>query len=157
MIEVKAPNDYSEEIHYMKSVFLAGSIEMGEADNWQDSMVKDLKDVEDLLLLNPRREEWDPSWEQDINNTKFREQVEWELDALKKATYIAIYYCPQTKAPITMMEFGLYAKNNPEKLVVCCPKGFLRKGNVDIVCQRYGIKQVDDLKGLVDFIKTRLI
>ena len=33
-------------------------------------------------------------------------------------------------------------------MVVCCPEGFYRKGNVDIVCNRYGVtmaKDVDDL------------
>ncbi len=156
MLEVKAPNKYSEEIHYMKSVFLAGSIEMGAAENWQAEVVEKLKDVEDLLLLNPRRDDWDASWEQSIENEEFRKQVEWELDGLKKADYIMIYYCPETKAPITMMEFGLYAKNNPEKLIICCPEGFERKGNVDIVCKRYGIRQVESIDEMVEVIKRRV-
>lgn len=64
-----------------RSVFLAGSIEMGSADNWQSAMASALAD-QDGAVLNPRRDEWDPSWRQSIQEPEFREQVEWELDGL---------------------------------------------------------------------------
>jgi hypothetical protein len=37
-----------------------------------------------ILVLNPRREDWDSSWIQSIDNPQFREQVEWEIYALTK-------------------------------------------------------------------------
>ena len=151
MIEVKAPDNYSQYKH-VKSIFLAGSIEMGAAEDWQAKIVKGLADIDGLLVLNPRREKWDSSWEQSIHHPQFREQVEWELQALEDADYIIVYYCPETKSPITLLELGLHAKANPEKLLVCCPEGFWRKGNVDIVCAKYGVKQADDLDGLIKFI-----
>ena len=135
------------------SVFLAGSIEVGAARHWQDMVIEQLLD-EDITLLNPRRSSWDESWEQSINNPVFSKQVNWELEALEKSNMIIMYFDKRTKSPITLLELGLFAKS--KKLLVCCPKGFWRKGNVDIVCERYGIKQVDSLNELIQKIKERL-
>ncbi len=131
------------------TVFLAGSIEMGAAENWQKTLEDALAD-EAIILLNPRRDEWDSSWVQDIGNPQFREQVEWELQAQEQADLIAMYFDPQTKAPITLLELGLFAHS--QKLIVCCPDGYWRKGNVDIVCQRYSIRQVDTIDQLIKTI-----
>jgi hypothetical protein len=49
------------------SVFLAGSIEMGRAELWQDAVAAALRD-EPLTILNPRRDDWDPRWEQSSAN-----------------------------------------------------------------------------------------
>jgi len=131
-------------------VFLAGSIEMGTAEDWQSKVEKVLND-EEIVLLNPRRGEWNNSWKSNIKNTKFREQVTWELDGLERADLIIMYFSPQTKSPISLLELGLFAHQN--KLVVCCPKGFWRKGNVDMVCERYKIKQVSNFKKLISYVK----
>jgi hypothetical protein len=45
------------------SVFLAGSIDMGAAEDWQSRVEQGLRDLE-IVILNPRREEWDASWVQ---------------------------------------------------------------------------------------------
>ncbi len=131
------------------SVFLAGSIEMGNADDWQARIEQRLA-CSDIIIFNPRRDEWDASWIQRIENPQFRQQVEWELAAQEKASLIAMYFDPATKAPISLLELGLFSKSG--KLIVCCPEGFWRKGNVDIVCQRYHIEQVDSLEALADRI-----
>lgn len=133
-----------------KSVFLAGSIEMGKAEDWQSKVERLLTD-EDVMIFNPRRDDWDSSWEQKIENDQFREQVEWELTALELSDLILLYFDPTTKSPISLLELGLHADD--KKLVVCCPDGFWRKGNVDIVCKRYGIPQVKDVDGLVAVAK----
>src|SRR5262249_42741648 len=85
------------------TLFLAGSIEMGQAEDWQAQLERSLVDV-DLVLLNPRRDEWDASWVQSIDNPQFREQVEWELAGLEQASLVAMYFAPSTKAPITLLE-----------------------------------------------------
>ena len=122
-----------------RSIFLAGSIEMGKAENWQEEVVRELKN-EPVIILNPRRDDWDSSWEQKIDNPQFREQVEWELDAMGKANLIAMYFDPDTKSPITLLELGLFHEKTPSrKMVVYCPEGYWRKGNVDIVCRRFNI------------------
>lgn len=38
----------------IKSIFLAGSIEMGMAENWQSTLEKELEDYK-VIILNPRR------------------------------------------------------------------------------------------------------
>lgn len=152
MIHIKAPNDY--ERNEFPIIFLAGSIDMGKAVEWQGEVADALKDY-DIIILNPRRDDWDSSWEQKIENDKFREQVEWELRGMENADIIVYYFDPDGQAPITLLELGLHANDNKFK-VVCCPDGFWRKGNVDIVCDRYNIDTVDDLSSLIDEIKSFL-
>lgn len=136
-----------------RSVFLAGSIDMGGAPNWQNEIEQALAGLT-VTVLNPRRDEWDSSWEQSIGNPPFREQVEWELEAQERATVIAMYFAPATQAPITLLELGLFARSG--KLIVCCPPDFWRRGNVDVVCTRYGVPQVAGLKELAQAIRARL-
>jgi hypothetical protein len=126
-------------------VFFAGSIEMGAAEEWQTKVADALEDL-DLILLNPRREAWDASWPQRADFEPFREQVEWELAGQERADLIAFYFAPETRAPISLLELGLAAGRKPA--VVCCPEGFWRKGNVDLVCRRFGIPVVTSLGDL---------
>jgi hypothetical protein len=119
-----------------RSVFLAGSIEMGVAEDWQTKVGKYLDDRK-VTVFNPRRAGWDSSWKQEKSNPQFFEQVSWELAALEMASCIFLYFDPATKSPISLLELGIFAHS--KKLVVGCPDGFYRKGNVDIVCERYGI------------------
>ncbi|MDA0266122.1 MAG: nucleoside 2-deoxyribosyltransferase domain-containing protein [Cyanobacteria bacterium] len=135
------------------TVFLAGSIEMGRAEDWQAAVSRSLQS-EDIVILNPRRDDWDPTWAQHMDNPPFREQVEWELAAQERATLIVMYFAPSTQSPISLLELGLFARS--QKLVVCCPEGFWRKGNVDIVCDRYNVPMVDDLDGLGAAIRQQL-
>ncbi|HSH03689.1 MAG TPA: nucleoside 2-deoxyribosyltransferase domain-containing protein [Anaerolineae bacterium] len=118
------------------SVFLAGSIAMGAAGPWQAEIGHILAD-HDGVLLNPRRESWDASWEQTIENEQFREQVEWELEAQERADFIFMYFEPTTQAPITLLEFGLFARSG--KLMVISPNGFWRRGNLEVSCAYYNI------------------
>jgi hypothetical protein len=119
-----------------RAVFLAGSIEQGTADDWQATLTSALA-AHDVFVLNPRRDEWDATWRQAIDEPRFRGQVEWELDGLERADVIAMWFAPSTRAPITLLELGLHARGG--KVVVGCPDGFWRKGNVEIVCARFGI------------------
>lgn len=150
---VEAPNEYDNESP--PRIFLAGSIQMGTAEEWQTRAAELLGD-EDCLILNPRREDWDDSWEQSIDDARFKEQASWELDALEKADIVLLYFDPETESPITLLELGLYAGDHTNKLVVCCPEGFFRKGNVDVVCQRYGIQQAGTLEEAVAAVRDRL-
>lgn len=120
-----------------KSVFLAGSIEMGKAENWQEEATKELERLGCECVLNPRRDDWDSSWDQSIHDDNFNEQVSWEMTALEAAETILMYLAPGTQSPISLLELGLYA--NSGKLVVACPFEFYRRGNVEMVCERYQI------------------
>ncbi|MDJ1504389.1 nucleoside 2-deoxyribosyltransferase domain-containing protein [Xanthocytophaga agilis] len=135
------------------SIFLAGSIEMGKAEDWQQKVITAI-DNTNVTVLNPRRAAWNADWEQTISNPDFKGQVSWELEGLERADLILIYFEPTTKAPVSMLEFGLYARSG--KLLVSCPDGFWRKGNIDIVCERYSITQVSDLESLIQSAKIYL-
>ena len=142
---IKPPSQFQDGF----SVFLAGSIELGSAGNWQGFIEKKLSDI-DMIIFNPRRDRWDASRIQSKEDSVFRGQVEWELSAMEKANVIVMYFDPNTKSPVSLLELGLFARTG--KMVVCCPEGFWRKGNVDIVCARYGVRQVASLNDLVEYV-----
>ena len=147
MIEVKAPMKFSSYKGF--SIFLAGSIDMGSAENWQDTVCDKLSKY-NLTALNPRRDDWDSGWVQSIHNEQFREQVEWELAALESSDRIMLYLAPGTKSPISLLELGLFAHSG--KLIVGCPEGYWRRGNVEIVCKKYNIPLVFSLTALIDTV-----
>jgi len=129
-------------------IFLAGSIEMGTAEEWQKKAIRllsELPNSDDIVVLNPRREDWDSSWVQSINNPQFKEQVEWELHGLEMSDAVIVYFDPNTKSPVTLLELGLFF----DKCLVVCPEGFWRKGNIDIVCERNGVAVYESLEGII--------
>ena len=143
-------------------VFLAGSISDDKADPYQSKMEEVLSDL-DIDLFNPRRDAWDSSWEQKATNPEFRGQVEWELSGLEQSDIILCYFDPKTQSPVTLLELGIYATTG--KLIVYCPDGFWRKGNVDIVAERYKIQTASswedfcnqartEIKDLIEFVES---
>jgi len=153
MQEVKPPNRIERPTG--KTIFLAGSIEMGKAIHWQQKVVEAFSNT-NLVFFNPRRDDWDSSWEQRIDNPQFFEQVNWELDHIEKADLVIFYFDPSTQSPVTLMELGIVAKSG-KRAIVCCPDGFWRKGNVDVVCQRYGCTQVALLDELIACMEEVLL
>lgn len=148
MREVKAPARPDLE----RRVFLAGSIEMGDAELWQERVVRTLSDVANLVILNPRRDDWDNSWEQRAGDPRFFEQVSWELDMLEAADIVIMYLAPGTMSPISLLELGLCARSGT--LRVCCPDGFWRRGNVEVVCMRHQIPLYETLDALIAGLKA---
>lgn len=145
---VNAPNQFR---HMPRPwVFLAGSIEMGKAEPWQEK-IETLMEEYGGTLLNPRRPDWDSSWEQTLEDTNFRTQVEWELAALDAADQILLYFDPKTKSPISLLEMGLHARSG--KLIVACPEGFWRRGNVQITGLRYGFPVLPTLEAMISHFK----
>lgn len=126
---------------------------MNTAENWQERVINELKG-HDVVLFNPRRDDWDNTIEQSASDPRFSEQVNWELDALNAASLIIMYFDPNTKSPISLLELGLYASKG--NMLVCCPTGFWRKGNVEIVCSRYKIPFCDNLDNLISKVKDIL-
>lgn len=135
------------------TVFLAGSIELGTAEDWQTRASAVLEPL-GVVVLNPRRDAWDASWEQRARFAPFREQVEWELDALARADLVLMHFEPATKAPVTLLELGLFASSG--KLIVSCPDGYWRKGNVEVVCARFGVLLVDSLDDALLRVRHKL-
>ena len=147
MIQIKAPHriDVTKETFI---VFLAGSIEMGKAEPWQDEIAQSLDDLP-ITFFNPRRDDWDSSWVQSIDNPQFNEQVNWEMNSIDHSHLVVVVFDPSTKSPITLLELGLVAaRGGWGEVIVLCPEGFWRKGNVDIVCDRFDIPMVESKEEL---------
>ncbi len=115
---------------------------MGSAEDWQKEMETFFCGL-GCNVFNPRRDDWDSSWEQKFDNPQFYQQVSWEMDALEKADHILFYFAPGTKSPISLLELGLHAHSR--KIFVVCPEAFWRRGNVEMVCNRYDIRLFESL------------
>lgn len=150
--EVKAPGKYDAKSKY--SIFLAGAIDQGTAVDWQKKVARAL-DNYDVLILNPRRDDWDASWEQSIDNPEFKQQVTWELQAQEDADCVIFVFTKDSKAPITFLEMGLFAPRKRDALV-CAEEGFYRTGNLDIVCERYQIPIYHSLDELIADLQRTL-
>lgn len=146
MMEVHRPLEAHIYQRGRRRIFLAGSIEQGRAIPWQEQVIHALKPW-DGYLMNPRRLDWDDSWVQDIGNDSFRWQVEWELKGIALADLVLLFFDPETKSPITLLELGLLADKG--KTFVACPDGFWRRGNVQVVCAEYKIPLGDSLDWLI--------
>jgi hypothetical protein len=147
--EVMAPKAYNKT---GLTVFLSGSIDTPPA-TWQKTMTAALSHL-DVTLLNPHRPDWDSTWKEDPSFKPWAEQVKWELDGMEAADIMAVYFGPRTPAPITLMELGLWARSG--KCVVGCSENYPKKGNVWVVCERYGIECVGSVGELVEGVKRKL-
>ena len=147
MIEVKSPAKYDKPV----TIFVGGSIEMGAAENWQEKFAAELAEF-NVMLLNPRRDDWNPRWEQSLHNDKFYEQVSWELRAQEEADFCVYYFDPATSSPITLLELGLFK----DKAIVCCPDDYFRQGNVLITCNHYSVPAVKTWSEFIHLVKYRI-
>jgi len=131
---------------------------MGNAEDWQTKAIDYFRRVipigNSIDFYNPRRPDWDSSWVQDLNSPNFYEQVSWELDHLLAADFIYMYFDPSTQSPISLLELGMFA--NSGKMVVCCPNGFYRKGNVDIVCQKMQVPLFTNFEASLIALRNRI-
>lgn len=123
------------------SFFLCGAIDQGKADDWQSKVANFVKEKFDdgtgvkIEVLNPRRDEWDSSWEQVPENDLFSGQVKWELGNLDSCNFVFVGLPKDSKAPISLLELGLML--NQKKCIVWCEEGFYRSGNVIVTCDHY--------------------
>lgn len=154
MIDIFEINPHTDESKITKnnflSIFLAGTIDMGNSEDWQHDIIEQLKEIAEsnkdrienkdgsIHIYNPRRKEGfsDDKAEQEY-------QINWELDHLEQCNIIVMNILPNSKSPISLMELGLFARS--KKLVVICPEKFYRYDNVRIVCERYKVKLYNDI------------
>lgn len=153
MIVVKAPGIFPRSLD--PQVFLAGSIEMGKAEEWQARVAKALTNY-DVVIADPRRDNWDLTVEQSIHDGNFKRQVDWELDSIDTSDIVFFYFQPNTLSPISLMELGYVVRNVYTRAIVCCPDGYFRKGNVEIICERNGVPVFNDLNLAITALKMML-
>lgn len=148
----------------VKSFFLAGTIDNGDSENWQDTFIKSLsvglpwgKDsvgYRTANVFNPRREDWDASWVCTMKNPEFYQQVNWEYDGMCKADFIVMNILPDSKSPVTLLELGMFADSG--KILLICPDEFYRAGNVEFVCEKYDVQRFKDLGEIIKYLDNRI-
>lgn len=136
-----------------KSLFLSGSSPTNPTQIlWQSRLASALASLP-INILDPYRPDWDSTWIQDISFAPFKQQVTWELDMLEFADVVAVYLDPESKAPISLFELGLSIRAG--KAIVACPEGYWRRGNVQVVAERFGVEFVENLEDLAAKVTER--
>jgi len=141
-----------------KKVFLASSINQGKTEPWADKLAKHFDDT-NTCFFNPLRDNWDADMEQTINNPQFSEQVNWELDHLLKSDITVFFIDKEGESPISIGEVYLMSLLNASgkcKVIVCCEKGFWRRGNIEIMCYRFKMPLVETIEELIDKLSEEL-
>ena len=151
-MKVIKPESKDQEIKGV-SVFLAGTIENGNSEDWQKK-VEFLLSGLDITILNPRRDDWDSSWVQEQKNPQFNYQVNWEMNMLQIADVILMNFCSGSISPISLLELGTYGDS--EKMIVCCPAGYAKKGNVDVWCSRKNVQVFENLEDALGAVRTKI-
>lgn len=136
------------------AIFLAGSIDMGSAEDWQAVMIERLGSDNLLLnVYNPRR----PGFHE-FDDVEQHYQINWELDALHekdiplKAAFFN--FTATSKAPVTMLELGICLPKYKQNNIIVCPKEFYRYDNVKLTADRYQVKVYHDIEeGYSEFLK----
>lgn len=138
------------------SVILYGSITSSVP--WQSILTTALSDLP-ITIINPVCAAWDKTWVEGTSDPRFVAQVEWELDHGKMADVIVVYFVPGTEAPISLLELGMYASlyGKEGKVVVCCPDGYVKRGNVKIVCGRFGVQVVESVEEVQRVVRGKLL
>lgn len=176
-IQVITPNDEDQNPWYpTTSVFLAGPTDT--TPNWRTPFLATLRNLHsppyptagggggggggtggttphpNVTVYDPYQPRWDKTWKEDLGDDCFRAQVEWELERQDRASVVAVFFCGPSQAPISLLELGLCARSG--KAVVGCEQGFCKRGNVQAVCQRYGVPMADSVDGLAGLVAEKL-
>lgn len=128
----KADEEY---IYEECSMFLAGTIDNGDSNNWQEQLIEKIQDKVPgtFVVYNPRRESWDPN----VTVEEQRKQIEWEQDKLHKCWFIVMVLLDGSKSPISLMELGEFCDS--QKIIVFCTENFYRFENVRDLCERCSV------------------
>jgi hypothetical protein len=159
MLEVHYPpaKPFIERPKERLGVFLAGTIDVGLSTDWQQIMIDFLRSQfgsQPVDIFNPRRKDWDSTWEQSSSHPMFKRQVEWELTYLEYSDLVLMVFLPGSKSPVSMLELG--AMSAKPGLMVFCPEDFYRHGNIDIFCSRRRIPTFNDWDDYLIAVRRKL-
>lgn len=141
------------------TVFFGGSIEMGNAVDWQQNLKQQIESRESIFytpvtIFNPRNEDWDTSIDPtDASNPVLYNQITWELHKQQIADLNVFYFAANTISPITLMELGLHKDDNT---VVFIDDQYDRKANVQITCDYYDIPWYNEYDKFVNKVVGEL-
>jgi hypothetical protein len=116
---IEAPNEVNIGKPF-KKLFLAGGIT--SCPNWQLELIEKLKDVSNLVIFNPRRENFPIE-----NPNAAIEQITWEYKYLKEADIISFWFSKGSLNPIVLYELGMWRNSNNLPVVVGMVNGYERR------------------------------
>lgn len=122
---VNCPDEAGRFLHdHRLRVFLAGGIT--NCPDWQKIAIwyLDAEDNDDLLLMNPRRSDFDVN---DVSMEK--KQIEWEYRHINYADLMLFWFPEETLCPITLFELGKCVGMRKD-IVVGCHPGYKRRRDV---------------------------
>lgn len=139
------------------TLFLAGTTPRPGQPDWRAVVVEATAGLP-VTLLDPVRPDWDGSWVEDVSFAPFREQVAWELDMQEAADLVAFFFHPHKDGMISLLELGLCARasHSVARIVVACPPGYVKRGNVQMICQRFGLCLVESVEDLAAELAQRI-
>jgi hypothetical protein len=122
-VEAPEPTDFDDDA---VTVFLAGGI--GNCPDWQADMVSLFEDTS-LVLLNPRRKEFEVPWTRQASE----EQINWEFEALKRADIVLFWFAEGGSVqPIALYELGSHARDRGKRIVVGTHPDYARRDDIEI-------------------------
>jgi hypothetical protein len=105
------------------SLFLGGGIT--DCPDWQAELIELLKDAPDLVMYNPRRENFPIH---DPNASK--EQITWEHDYLQEVDILVFWFAKGSLNPIVLYELGRYGNSSERMLFIGMDKEYKRQQDV---------------------------
>lgn len=97
MIEIKCPDVLKFKPLDSNVIFMAGGIT--GCPDWRRTVVNELREVPNLVLVNPRRDGWDLT-------KSSEEQIQWEFYHLHNSDYTYFWFPKEGKCAITLFELG---------------------------------------------------
>jgi hypothetical protein len=76
------------------------------------------------------------------------------MNYLDSSDLVLMHFEETSKSPISLMELGYLGKSR--RIIVSCPTGFYRRGNVEIFCTRNRIPLHDNLQSALGAVSTFL-
>lgn len=144
---IEALNNYTRRKNE-KVIFLAGGIT--NCPDWQQELVKLLGDVDNLVILNPRRKNFpihDP-------NASVK-QITWEFNKFQLADMISFWFSRGSLNPIVLFELGKWLVQKEKIIFIGIDPEYQRKQDVEIqtFLERKDIPNVYSLEELAIQIK----
>lgn len=125
-IIIEAPNEiYSLENNENTKLFLAGGIT--DCPDWQAVIIKELNDVSDLTIYNPRRENF-PIDDPDASE----EQITWEYNHLRDSDVIIYWFSRGSINPIVLYELGKWGTSTDKPIYIGIDQDYTRSIDVEI-------------------------
>jgi len=155
---ITAPEEETLPEYSEKRVFLAGTIDNGDSEDWQ-ATIAGLITRPNVKIFNPRRS----GWNSDASSMDVSQQIIWEQKYMNKATDVFFNILPKSTSMITLLELGqmcerkrVASRDQQKQCVVCCPREYMRFDNVFTMCAINGIPLITEFDLAVQYLNIRL-